>query len=536
MVVIGGGPGGSAAATLLSRRGHRVVLLERERFPRDHVGESLLPASMPVLEELGVLTQMEREGFPKKWGATMLWGRDPEPWSWYFRETNRAFPHAYQVWRPTFDKILLDNARAARVDVREGCAVTAPLVESDRAYGVKFRTENGAEGTIEADWVVDASGQAALLSRALGLRRWDDQFRNMAVYGYFAGSRRLPAPDPSNIFIESYEHGWAWNIPLANDIASVGVVIDSEVGQQGIRKSGVVEYYRHQLDSTRHTRDMLSAAEIVSGPAVVKDWSYTSQRMAGDGWVLVGDAACFVDPLFSSGVHLAMMSGVMAAAYVHAAQSDSTIRDPAARVYEELYRTEYSHFRELARLFYASNRTMESYFWEARRILGSEDDEKSRQSFIRAVAGQPPRGYERAVLDRGDLPDGLRQSILDVESARQARGEGFNPASAMDAVPVPADGVRLERKPVFVDGEFQWSIVLVSPQRPQGVPVSDLVAALLSRIDGHQTTRQLIDRLTEGVTSADQKRAASDAILHSLRILFIDGAVEIQTMSNSTGG
>ena len=142
---------------------------------------------------------------------------------------------------------------------------------------------------------------------------------------------------------------------------------------------------------------MLSAAETVSGPVVVKDWSYTSDRMAGDGWVLVGDAACFVDPLFSSGVHLAMMSGVMAAAYVHAAQSDSTIRDPAARVYEELYRTEYSHFRELARLFYASNRTMESYFWEARRILGSGDDEESRRSFIRAVAGQPPRGYERAV-------------------------------------------------------------------------------------------------------------------------------------------
>ena len=513
-----------------------MVLLERERFPRDHVGESLLPASMPVLEELGVLPQMDRAGFPKKWGATMLWGRDPEPWSWYFRETNRAFPHAYQVWRPSFDKILLDNARTACVDVREGYTVTAALIEDGLAYGVKFRAEDGSESIIEADWVVDASGQAALLSRTLGLRQWDDQFRNMAIYGYFAGSRRLPAPDSTNIFIESYEHGWAWNIPLANDIASVGVVIDSEVGQQGIRQSGVQEYYRRQLDSTRHASDMLSAAEIISGPAVVKDWSYTSQKMAGDGWVLVGDAACFVDPLFSSGVHLAMMSGVMAAAYIHAAHSDSTIREPAARVYEELYRTEYSHFRELARLFYASNRTMESYFWEARRILGSENDEESRQSFIRAVAGQPPRGYERAVLDKGDLPAGLRKSILDVESARQARGEGFNPASAMDAVPVPADGVRLERRPAFADGDFQWSIVLVSPQRPHGVLVSDLVAALLSRVDGRHTTRQLIDRLTEGVTSTAQMRAASDAILHSLRILHTDGAVEIHALPNSVPG
>ena len=117
-IVIGGGPGGSTVATLLARRGCSVVLLERERFPRRHVGESLLPASMPVLEDLGVLDQVEAAGFPKKWGATMVWGADPEPWSWYFKETNRSYPHAYQVWRPAFDEILLDNARAAGVDVR----------------------------------------------------------------------------------------------------------------------------------------------------------------------------------------------------------------------------------------------------------------------------------------------------------------------------------------------------------------------------------------------------------------------------------
>ncbi len=496
----------------------------------------MLPASMPVLEELGVLAQMERARFPKKWGATMLWGRDPEPWSWHFKETNRSYPHAYQVWRPTFDKILLDNARASGVEVRGGCAVTTPLIESDRVHGVKFRTEDGQEGVMEADWLIDASGQAAILSRTLNLRQWDDQFRNMAVYGYFVGSKRLPAPDSTNIFIESYEHGWAWNIPLANNVASVGVVIDSEVGQRGIRASGVEEYYRQQLDSTRYTSDMLSTAHIVSGPDVVKDWSYTSHRMVGDGWVLVGDAACFVDPLFSSGVHLAMMSGVMAAAYVHAAQRDHSLRGPAAEVYEQLYRTEYSHFRELARLFYASNRTMESYFWESRRILGSGGDEESRASFIRAVAGQPPRGYERAVLDRGDLPIGLRRSIQEVESARRTRADAFDPASALDAVPVAAEGVRLEQKPIFAGGEFQWSIVLVSPQRPNGAPVSDLVAALLSRIDGHHTTRQLIGRLTEGVTSADHKRAVSDAVLNSLRILYTDGAVEVQASSNSYNG
>ena len=255
-----------------------MVLLERERFPRDHVGESLLPASMPVLEELGVLAQMERAGFPKKWGATMLWGRDPEPWSWYFRETNRSFPHAYQVWRPTFDKILLDNARAFGVNVREGCAVTAALVESNRPYSVKFRAEDGSENIIEADWIIDASGQAAVLSRTLGMRRWDDQFRNMAIYGYFTGSKRLPAPDSTNIFIESYEHGWAWNIPLANDIASVGVVIDSEVGQHGIRQSG-----------SGSTTGASSTRPVILGTCSRRPRSYQAQRSSKTGRIRRGE-------------------------------------------------------------------------------------------------------------------------------------------------------------------------------------------------------------------------------------------------------
>ena len=224
-IVIGGGPGGSTTATLLARRGWQVALLERERFPRPHVGESLLPASMPVLEELGVLDEVEAAGFPRKWGATMLWGREPEPWSWYFSETNRTYPHAYQVWRPTFDKILLENARSAGVEVLEGHQVTGVDVGTGHANSLRYRTGDGAEGTVEAEWIVDASGQSAIVGRALGLRRWDERFRNMAVFGYFEGSDRLPEPDDSNIFIESYADGWVWNIPLWRGLSSVGIVV-----------------------------------------------------------------------------------------------------------------------------------------------------------------------------------------------------------------------------------------------------------------------------------------------------------------------
>ena len=526
VIVIGGGPGGSTAAALLARRGLDVTLLERERFPREHVGESLLPASMPILQDLGVMEQVESAGFPRKYGATMLWGSDPEPWSWYFRETNRTWPHAYQVWRPTFDKILLDNARANGVRVLEQCAVNSPIIEADRVTGVTYRTPSGSTATIRADWTIDASGQSAILGRALRLRQWDDYFRNMAVYAYFRGASRLPEPDSTNIFIESYQHGWTWNIPLAERKASVGIVVDSQLGQRGVADLGVSDYYADQLQSATRTASMVADARMIAPPRVIKDWSYTSDRMIGDGWILVGDAACFIDPLFSSGVHLAMMSAVMAAAYVRAVHADPTMRQPAARLYQQLYRKEYGHFRELARLFYASNRTVESYFWEARRIIG-DDDLESRRSFIRAVAGQAPRGYERAVLDKGHLPTDLTDAIHQIESARTQRSRDFDQTPIHNTIPKLTPGARLERGLTFAEDQFQWSHLLTTSDRPEGATISQLVAVLISHIDGHYTTTQILERLTAGIESADQKERATEAITASLRILHTEGAVEL---------
>jgi flavin-dependent dehydrogenase len=183
-----------------------------------------------------------------------------------------------------------------------------------------------------------------------------------------------------------------------------------------------------QISQASYTQQMLGGARLVSGPFVVKDWSYLSETVVGDGYILVGDAACFIDPLFSSGVHLALLSGVLAAAYVTSALKDPDIAKAAGRVYHELYYKEYSHFREMAKLFYSSNRTVESYFWEARRILESDASLSPRHAFVQAVAGQPPRGYERAVLERGKLSPELAASIGQVQGERAWRRNQFQGA------------------------------------------------------------------------------------------------------------
>ena len=275
---------------------------------------------------------------------------------------------------------------------------------------------------------------------------------------------------------------------------------------------------------------MLSRTRLTEGPHVVKDWSYTSTQTVGDGWILVGDAACFVDPLFSSGVHLAMMSAVMAAAYLDACRNDPSMRGPAARVYQELYHTEYSHFRELAALFYASNRTVESYFWESRRILGQPEDEEARTSFIRAVAGQSARGYERAVLERGALPEEFISSVQALESERQDKARDFSAETVLEDVPVLARASAVDRRPIFAEGRFQWSDVLISPQRPEGVAVSPLVAAVISEVDGSRSVREIVEGISARASEQVDNDTVAQAVLSTLKILTVDGLVETQAL------
>ena len=534
IVVIGGGPGGSCASTLLARRGHPVVLLERERFPRPHVGESLLPASIPILSDLGVLDEIERAGFIRKRGATMVWGTDPNPWSWYFSETNVSNPHSYQVWRPEFDAILLHNAGRNGVDVREGFRVTGIEFDANGlAAGVRVVPTDGSqpETLLPARYVIDASGQGGLLARQLGMRQWDDFFRNLAVYGYFHGGDQLPPPDEGNIFIESQFGGWLWNIPLRNGWSSVGAVVDSTTGQEAIRSIGARKFLTSQIAQAPHMAKLLRNAELLGDPEVLRDWSYRCESLSGPGYILVGDAGCFIDPLFSSGVHLALTSATLGAAAVTSAIRDPSMAGPVGTVYQQLYYKEYGHFREMARLFYSSNRTSDSYFWEARRLLDDDASLTPRQSFIQAVAGQPPRGYERAVLSRGLAPAVFGESVAAVESGRAGRSAWWDERwravgteGMLAARPILANGVRVQRQPVLADGEFEWGYGLVTDGHPEGLPCSAVVARLVAQLDGETTVGDAVSALCRGLAEDAASQLAGMA-LQALQLLYIDGAV-----------
>ena len=530
---------------MLARAGWRVLLLEQARFPRPHIGESLLPASMPILEELGALPAVQQAGFLPKYGATMIWGRDPEPWSWRFSEASPVWPYAYQVWRPEFDRILLENARQNGVTALEGHRVSDVRL-SDTPPGapaapavVRYTDDNGRRGETAARFVVDASGQAALLARRTQTRRWDDFFQNLAVYAYFTGAEPLPPPDANNILVEAYEHGWAWTIPLHTGLSSVGAVVDRRYGREGLRRLGPRAFLAQQLGETALTRRRLRDAQGDGAAQVVRDWSYAADRVAGPQYALAGDAACFVDPLFSSGVHLALMSGVLAAAYAATALKaesggDAALTAAAAQAYQTLYYREYRQFRELARLFYASNLTADSYFWAARRVIGAAGGDAGyspRHSFIQAVAGQPPRGYERVVLARGQAPPEFTASLRAVEEGRQSRRRRLAELRGdpqrnwlLAARPRLAEGMGVARQAVLGAGEFTWGAALTTLSQPEGTPCSPLVAAVVRLLDGQTPVSAIIDRLAPGLDAAARAQLQT-AVTNTIEILYVDGTV-----------
>jgi halogenation protein CepH len=386
VVVVGGGPAGSVAASALARAGHRTLVLERDRFPRYHIGESLLSATLPIFDAIEATDAIERHGFVRKPGGTFQWGSSPQPWSFWFREDPGGRPHAFHVVRSEFDQLLLHHAREQGADVREEHAVTH--VDTDRPEPVvHVRSREGRETRLTPRFVIDASGQSALLGRARDLRRFDDFFKNLAVFGYFKGAEPLGGAEAGNILSVAFGDGWFWFIPLHDGTTSVGAVVDTKRWTK-VAAEDLETVYRDLIARCPGIADRLRGATLVSPVRSIRDYSYTSTRFTGPGHLLAGDAACFIDPVFSTGVHLAALAGFLGARAVSSVLSGGSDEAAALADYEDAYRGAYERFLRFLYFFYDHNQDPDSYFWSARRVLAhAPEDLTLRQSFVRLISG-----------------------------------------------------------------------------------------------------------------------------------------------------
>ncbi len=434
-VVLGGGPAGSTFAAIAQKYAPnlRIVLLEKDHFPRYHIGESTIPALNPVLRDLEIYDRI-RSTFVKKMGITFIWGRDRTPWDAdYLKIQNIPAPgggtvinvlgqdfskllrrpmqrdetfSAVNVRRAEFDKILIDQARHFGVDVREGTKALSILrkaAETDgdegEVEGVEWENERGERGIIYTPFVLDATGLTGLMTRNKRVR--DPAMNNFAVYGYlknagwkviYSGTR-----DRSNVFIASVEKGWIWYIPIGDDLMSVGAVTNTAHFKDRLKNVDLETFFWEMLRSCPEVSDLVKDAELrtdfLPGQKRVscsRDWSSWAEKPVGKGWAAVGDAAIFIDPILSSGVTLAMQSAHRAAYTFNTARKRPELSKEALwRAHADYMRGEAGAFLRLARVFYGNNRAAESWWWEAQRLVNSTGklEIENRQAFTMATAG-----------------------------------------------------------------------------------------------------------------------------------------------------
>jgi flavin-dependent dehydrogenase len=351
--VAGGGPAGSSAAISLGQRGHSVVLFERETFPRFHIGESLLSTANDAFAALGVTKQIEAASFPAKWGAH-LFTHDGQSGRYVdftcVREVTR--PQTYQVCRQEFDRILLERAREVGVDVREACNVITCEFAPDAAILDVASRGDAATRRVRVRALVDATGRGGLIARKFNLRSEEPRLANIAIYSHYTNVPRLKGPRPDDIrLVARNDAGWFWLIPISKELTSVGVVLPKALYHR-LANGSPEETLNSTIFDTPIVAELMREARREWPVRVERDFSYCASAYAGHRWILAGDAGSFLDPVFSTGVSIAMESGIEAAAELHRALARNDFSASSFAAFSRRQRKRFETFRRFVVGFY----------------------------------------------------------------------------------------------------------------------------------------------------------------------------------------
>ena len=366
VLVVGGGPAGSTIAALLARQGRRVVLVEKEHHPRFHIGESLLPANGPLFDRLGVRDEVERIGL-RKWGVEFNSLQHEAPARLEFADAwDTSMPYAWQVRRSDLDQILFRHAATCGATTLEGCRVRELRFDDDGVDAVAT-LDDGAERRWRAQFVIDASGRDTLIANQLGTKRRNPRHNSAALFGHFRGAKRLPGKLEGNISIFWFQHGWFWFIPLADGTTSVGATCWPQYLKS--RDKPLADFFADTVAMCPPLAERLQGAELVDGRVhATGNYSYGSTVCQGDRWLMLGDAYAFIDPVFSSGVHLAMSSAFAGAELVQTFFEQPAALPAARRRFEAVMAKgprEFSWF-----IFRMTNPAMRELFMHPRNPFG----------------------------------------------------------------------------------------------------------------------------------------------------------------------